>query len=1520
MSAKTSVNRTMFSIGIVTLVLILSTVSASAVARPSSRVVQVQEQASGGPLVLDAVVSNQTLIGTLTVVGKDDQPWMDMRGQVYLLDSSEQRLAIIPLEPLAPGEFRLIAPLGRLTAPGYLDIQLPDAKANHVSRAVYRVDPAGPVLEQVTSLPSESAGHGPLAIQVTGGPDAFGYTWDDTAAYGWIDTSGGTPIAMRDDDYAGPLPIGFTFNYYGKSYTQFYLDSNGFLSFADNGRSFVNYSKYGLPSLARPNNVIAPFWEDFDPSQGGTIRYQTKGSAPNRTLVVEWSGVPLYGDPITATQSVQVVLYEGSNRIRFQYPNTRSETWGDLRDSTVGIENEAGTIGLTYPYTIPVGVNKAVLFSYSRPTYNVFLTPDRQGGSAAAGSSAAFHLLVTNLGSSSDTYTMSRVGYTGSDWAVSFHQSDGVTPLPGNSTGSIAAGDQKDIVVKVSVPGGANVGNWTRATVRAQGSGGAQSTATVDAMLTPSFYQAYTDNDSGDGTEDSENYIDPIVNGENRTRRLTTDQDDSAYAGTASTPDGNAVIVWNRTYRNSNSKWVSEIEYAVVSPGGGWIQSITRLTNNSAATQKTYDFSPAAAVVTPTGNILIDWELQVDSSGDGVLDRYNAWYAILTSSGATVKAATALTNNTNDYPRDYPPSVTALTGGNFLLTWEHAAAQGGAVDIYYTVLSSSGNVVRPTTQLTSGGLNVTPRAASFPNGKAAIVWTSHNSYGNGEIYYAVLNTDGTIAGSLTPITTNGNSASSMYADAAALSDGRLAVAWTQAATDLQTQYTIVTGNPSPPGQAPQAGFASSSPDTVGETTIFTNTTTGTEPISYLWAFGDGATSTTKNPTHPYAAAGTYTVWLTATNSYGVNATNGTVQITSPGFTPQDGHWTGNTSRSRPMSFNISLGGTRWNTFTLQTDGLVGSCNLVLTTTVLGPSVISNNQFSWSGSYFSFSGQFNSTTTASGSYAYNNYNIAGCGNFTQSGTWTASIGSASTGIHGRVTAGGSGVGSLTLNLMQYDGVSERAYMTTTTQSDGSYSYVGASGLTSGQYYYVRYLNGSGGNPLNTSYMAYWFGPSLYSYMAGTDVSGGDFDIIDIPLVSPPGGTNQTIPAPFQWMPRGVAGDYYRWAVRNLSTSSQCLGPYQTSGSFTLDSTGFSNCVLTYNTQYGWSVYAAADTNMDSFGASLYRRTITFTTGLASMQGGVGTELLLNSSLNGQVEPRKEHVLGSLGIQRPTVPQTIYTVPNAINNWNIYVSLVADSQDHLIMTWLDSSWYNPFSGSWLVTRPMASYLFYALADKSGNILTPATILQRTRRSYLWSSWNGYGNAYMPPPRSLGQLKVYLPVLLNNYPPPVLQVVTNGGFEETPDLKGWTSVGSGKLAPKVVSAPMPHSSARVAVLGYLDAPCQSEPHGDSSLSQSIQVPNSGSPQLSLFYRIKTYDRLVGDKYDWFAVYINGALVLQTGRISQTPIAGCVANPYDTGWQQFTYDLSPYRGQTIEIRLANHTSDQWYNTWTYVDDVSVN
>jgi PKD repeat protein len=58
---------------------------------------------------------------------------------------------------------------------------------------------------------------------------------------------------------------------------------------------------------------------------------------------------------------------------------------------------------------------------------------------------------------------------------------------------------------------------------------------------------------------------------------------------------------------------------------------------------------------------------------------------------------------------------------------------------------------------------------------------------------------------------------------------------------------------------------------------FTDTSSGA-PTSWNWDFGDGTTSTQQNPTKTYAAPGTYTVQLTATNAGGSTSATETVTV------------------------------------------------------------------------------------------------------------------------------------------------------------------------------------------------------------------------------------------------------------------------------------------------------------------------------------------------------------------------------------------------------------------------------------------------------------------------------------------------------------------------------------------------------------------------------------------------------------------------------------------------------------------
>jgi PKD repeat protein len=81
--------------------------------------------------------------------------------------------------------------------------------------------------------------------------------------------------------------------------------------------------------------------------------------------------------------------------------------------------------------------------------------------------------------------------------------------------------------------------------------------------------------------------------------------------------------------------------------------------------------------------------------------------------------------------------------------------------------------------------------------------------------------------------------------------------------------------------APVAAFSGTpTSGTAPLTVTFTDASTNA-PTSWLWDFGDGSSTnaTVQNPVHTYAAAGTYTVKLTATNSAGSNTATQTSYIT-----------------------------------------------------------------------------------------------------------------------------------------------------------------------------------------------------------------------------------------------------------------------------------------------------------------------------------------------------------------------------------------------------------------------------------------------------------------------------------------------------------------------------------------------------------------------------------------------------------------------------------------------------------------
>lgn len=154
---------------------------------------------------------------------------------------------------------------------------------------------------------------------------------------------GGNLVTLSDDSQDGPFPIGFTFCFFGNQYTQFWLGSNGWISFS--GGQPNTFTSAAIPNTGAniPKNCIMGPWQDWHPGIGGQIRYQTIGTAPCRRLVVSWTNVPMYSCT-NLNGTFQIILYEGTNIIENHItnkPNCPSWAGGT---AVQGIHNLAGTV------------------------------------------------------------------------------------------------------------------------------------------------------------------------------------------------------------------------------------------------------------------------------------------------------------------------------------------------------------------------------------------------------------------------------------------------------------------------------------------------------------------------------------------------------------------------------------------------------------------------------------------------------------------------------------------------------------------------------------------------------------------------------------------------------------------------------------------------------------------------------------------------------------------------------------------------------------------------------------------------------------------------------------------------------------------------------------------------------------------------------------------------------------------------------------------------------------------------
>ncbi len=136
------------------------------------------------------------------------------------------------------------------------------------------------------------------------------YTMFPGHPYSWISASGGTELFLGDDDYTDIL-LPFNFTFYDQTFSTIYLSSNGYLSFTDT--SPTDFSNDDIPSDDTDHYyLIAPFWDDIYPPDGGHIYNQSFGTY----WVAAWVDIYHIGGDIIG--SFEVVLYD-SGEIVFNY-------------------------------------------------------------------------------------------------------------------------------------------------------------------------------------------------------------------------------------------------------------------------------------------------------------------------------------------------------------------------------------------------------------------------------------------------------------------------------------------------------------------------------------------------------------------------------------------------------------------------------------------------------------------------------------------------------------------------------------------------------------------------------------------------------------------------------------------------------------------------------------------------------------------------------------------------------------------------------------------------------------------------------------------------------------------------------------------------------------------------------------------------------------------------------------------------------------------------------------------------
>ncbi|WP_298303552.1 hypothetical protein [Flavobacterium sp.] len=158
-----------------------------------------------------------------------------------------------------------------------------------------------------------------------------------------------------DDVWSPTISLPFNFCYYGNTYNQCLIGSNGVITFDQTSNTPGGYSTWSfsndLPSTSLFLNSIFGAYHDIDPSVGGEVGWELVTlSSGCRALVASWNEIPMFSASCNSLlYTGMIVLYENTNIIEVYMKEKRVCASWNSGNAVVGVQNATGSQATVAP-------------------------------------------------------------------------------------------------------------------------------------------------------------------------------------------------------------------------------------------------------------------------------------------------------------------------------------------------------------------------------------------------------------------------------------------------------------------------------------------------------------------------------------------------------------------------------------------------------------------------------------------------------------------------------------------------------------------------------------------------------------------------------------------------------------------------------------------------------------------------------------------------------------------------------------------------------------------------------------------------------------------------------------------------------------------------------------------------------------------------------------------------------------------------------------------------------------------